>query len=378
VIASSPGRSPAPRPVAGPDDERAHASMSALPDRWTENVVHRVSDLIGHTPLFHLGATGTGSRLLLKLENLNPTGSAKVRMATQMIAAAERRGELRPGGRIVEPTSGNTGLGLALAAIEGGYRFTAVVDHHASIDKMRSLIALGAELLWVGEPDTPGPQTMARRAVAEKLSREDGTWWPDQHNHPGNPEGYHGLACELLGDLFGDVDYLVASVGTGGGLCGTTRELRRLGSQVRTVGVEPTGSIMFGGEPGSYWQTGGGNPADFPVGRNVDHSLIDEGVSVGDTEAFATARVLARHTGLLVGGTAGGAVYAALESISSLPPRSTVVVLVSDAGEKYLDTVFDENWLEERGLYDPECEKTVHRRLEALAPSTSRAGGEVA
>ncbi|HEY2223136.1 cysteine synthase family protein [Actinomycetospora sp.] len=353
--------------------------MSApLPDRWRENVVHRVSDLIGHTPLFHLGATGAGSRLLLKLENLNPTGSAKVRMASQMIAAAERRGELRRGGRIVEPTSGNTGLGLALAALERGYRFTAVVDHHASIDKMRALIALGAELVWVGEAGTDGPQTMARRALAEKLAREDGTWWPDQHNHPGNPEGYRGLACELLGDLFGDVDYLVASVGTGGGLCGTTRELRRLGSGVRSVGVEPTGSIMFGGEPGKYWQTGGGNPADFPVGRNVDHALIDEGVSVGDVEAFATARVLARHTGLLVGGTAGGAVYAALERLATLPPRSTVVVLVSDAGEKYLDTLFDEHWLSERGLHDPDRERSVGRSLEALTVGTGRAGGEVA
>lgn len=377
MTAPLPDRSPAPRP-ARHDDEKAHAAMRALPDRWTENVVHRVSDLIGHTPLFHLGSTGTGSRLLLKLENLNPTGSAKVRMASQMIAAAERRGELRPGGRIVEPTSGNTGLGLALAALERGYRFTAVVDHHASIDKMRALIALGAELVWVGEADADGPQTLARRALAEELAREDGTWWPDQHNHPGNPEGYHGLACELLADLFGDVDYLVASVGTGGGLCGTVRELRRLGSGVRSVGVEPTGSIMFGGEPGKYWQTGGGNPADFPVGRNVDQALIDDGVHVGDAEAFATARVLARHTGLLVGGTAGGAIHAALERLTTLPPRSTVVVLVSDAGEKYLDTLFDKDWLSERGLYDPECEGSVERSLEALAVATGRAGGEVA
>jgi cystathionine beta-synthase len=352
--------------------------MRALPDRWTENIVHRVSDLIGHTPLFHLGTTAQGSRLLLKLENLNPTGSAKVRMASQMVAAAERRGELRPGGRIVEPTSGNTGLGLALAAIERGYRFTAVVDHHASIDKMRALLALGAELLWVGEPGADGPQTMRRRAVAEELAREDGTWWPDQHNHPGNPEGYQGLACELLADLFGDVDYLVASVGTGGALCGTTRELRRLGSTVHTIGVEPDGSTMFGGAARSYWQTGGGNPAGFPVGRNVDRELIDDGAHVGDVEAFATARVLARRTGLLVGGTAGGAVHVALERLAALPPRSTVVVLVCDAGEKYLDTVFDERWLRERDLFDADRERAVERRLDALTVDTADVGGVVA
>jgi cystathionine beta-synthase len=352
--------------------------MTALPGRRTENVVHRVSDLLGHTPLLHVGTAPNGSRMLLKLENLNPTGSAKARMAREMVARAERRGELRSGGRIVEPTSGNTGLGLALAAIEGHYRFTAVVDHHASADKMRALLALGAELVWVGETDADGPQTLRRRAVAAELAGEAGTWWPDQHNHPGNPDGYQGVAHELLGDLFGDVDYLVASVGTGGGLCGTARELRRLGSKVRTIGVEPVGSVMFGGEPGTYRQTGGGNPAGFPIGRNVDRSLIDEGVAVGDVEAFATARVLARRIGLLVGGTAGGAVHVALDRLASMPSRSTVVVLICDAGEKYLDTIFDEGWLRERDLFDPEIERRAERQLELLEVGSAEIGGEVA
>ena len=352
--------------------------MTALPGGRTENVVHRVSDLVGHTPLLHVGSAPNGSRMLLKLENLNPTGSAKARMAREMVAYAERRGELRPGGRIVEPTSGNTGLGLALAALEADYRFTAIVDHHASVDKMRALLALGAELVWVGEPDTDGPQTLQRRAVAAELAGEDGTWWPDQHNHPGNPDGYQGLAHELLGDLFGDVDVLVASVGTGGGLCGTTRELRRLGSSVRTIGVEPAGSVMFGGEPGPYRQTGGGNPAGFPVGRNVERSLIDEGVPVDDVAAFATCRALARRTGLLAGGTAGGAVHVALERLPSMPARSTVVVLICDAGEKYLDTVFDDRWLAERGLLDRGCEERVERQLGLLGAGSAEVGGEVA
>ena len=252
-----------------------------------------------------------------------------------------------------------------------------MVDHHASTDKMRSMLALGADLVYVGEQEADGPQTIARRAVAAELTaRDDDTWWPDQHNHPANAEGYRAIAHELLGDLFGDVDVLVAPVGTGGSLCGTTRELRRLGSKVRTIGVEPAGSIIFGGEPGRYWQTGGGSPDGFPVGENVDRSLIDDGVTVGDVEAFATARVLGRRIGLLIGGTAGGAVHVALHRLESLPARSTVVVLMSDAGEKYLDTIFDDTWLRERDLLDPDEETRIGARLECLArPSDLPAEG---
>lgn len=353
--------------------------MRAIPERRRENIVSRVSEIIGHTPLYHLGTTDTGTRLLLKLEHMNPTGSAKVRMAAQMVARAERRGALRPGGRIVEPTSGNTGLGLALAAIEGDYQFTAVVDHHASVDKMRAMLALGAELVYVGDVGADGPQTLQRRELAAEIAAtESDAWWPDQHNDAGNAEGYHGVAHEILGDLFGDVDHLIASVGTGGSLCGTARELRRLGSRVRTVGVEPEGSIIFGGLPGQYWQTGGGSPKGFPVGRNVDRAMIDEGVAVRDAQAFATARVLARRTGLLVGGTSGGAVHVALENLDSLPPRSTVVVLVCDAGEKYLDTVFDTGWLDRHGLLDADEEARVDRWLDAMAPDQGRHAEDVA
>lgn len=341
--------------------------MTTRSERRHENIVSRVSEMVGHTPLFHLGTTANRTRLLLKLEHRNPTGSTKVRMATQLVTWAERAGALLPGGRIVEPTSGNTGLGLALAAVEGGYRFTAIVDHHASMQKMRSLLALGAELVYVGEGRTEAPQTLARRAMAAELATEDNTWWPDQHNHPANPAGYRAIASELLADLSGDVDYLVAAVGTGGSLCGTARQLRQLGSRVRTIGVEPRGSIIFGGEPGQYWQTGSGSPDGFPVGDNVDRSLIDHGVTVGDTEAFATARVLARRTGLLIGGTGAGAVHVALDELDSLPDQSTVVVCIPDAGEKYLDTIFDDAWLREHDLLHLDEEHRIDTGLAELA-----------
>jgi cystathionine beta-synthase len=330
-----------------------------------ENVVSRVSDLIGRTPLFQLCATGSGTRLMLKLEQLNPTGSAKVRMAEQMITEAEQDGRLGPGGHIVEPTSGNTGLGLALVAIERGYRFTAVVDHHACADKLRAMAALGAELVYVGERDSTGPQTIRRREVAAQLAAA-GAFWADQHNNPGNGGGYRALAHELLADLFGDVDYLISAIGTGGSLCGTVRELRALGSRVTSIGVEPAGSIIFDGQPGPYWQTGSGSPAGFPVGLNVDRSLIDEGIQVGDREAFATARVLARRNGLLVGGSTGGAVYAALHRLDALPPGSTAVSLVCDAGEKYLDTVFNDDWLRARGLHSPALEDDITTLIDDL------------
>ncbi|MBB4688693.1 PLP-dependent cysteine synthase family protein [Amycolatopsis jiangsuensis] len=328
--------------------------------RRGENIVARMSDLVGRTPLLEVCTTATGSRLLVKLEQFNPTGSAKVRMAREMITSAERSGALAPGGRIVEPTSGNTGLGLALIAVERGYRFTAVVDHHASAGKLRAMAAMGADLVYVGEPGTGGPSTVVRRAKAAELVAEDPTaFWPDQHNNPANRVGYRGLARELLADLFGDVDHLICAIGTGGSLCGTAAELRALGSRVRTVGVEPKGSIIFGGEPGRYWQTGSGSPAGFPVGRNVDYAQIDEGCQVGDVPAFATARVLARRTGLMMGGSAGAALYVALQRLGGLPPGSTVVTLVCDAGEKYLDSVFDDEWLRAKGLLAPDVEEEV-------------------
>ncbi len=337
--------------------------MNEFIPRRGRGIVSHVSELIGRTPLFELCTTGTGVRLLLKLEQFNPTGSAKVRMAEQMIADAEREGRLRPGGRIVEPTSGNTGLGLALAALERGYRFTAVVDHHASKDKLRAMKALGAELVYVADDGSGTLRSVERRRVAAELVAADReAYWPDQHNHPGNGGGYRELAKELLADA-GQIDWLIGAIGTGGSLCGTARELRRLRCPARTIAVEPDGSIIFGAPPGPYRQTGSGSPAGFPVGKNVCPELIDEGVQASDVDAFATARALARHTGLMVGGSAGGAIHVALERIDALPPGSTAVVLVCDAGEKYLDSVYDDEWLRGHGLLAPDVEERVLQRL---------------
>ncbi|WP_432095112.1 cysteine synthase family protein [Streptomyces sp. bgisy100] len=344
--------------------------MSATPERRAlarPAVVSRVSDLIGYTPLFELCRTETGSRLLLKLEMYNPTGTAKIRMARQMVLDAEERGELRPGGRIIESTSGNTGLGLAVIAAERGYGFTAIVDHHACADKLRGMKALGTELVYVVDDGTEELATAAREELAERMAAESGNAvFTEQHNNPANAVGYHPVAHELDEALDGRIDVLVGAVGTGGGLCGTARELRNRVPGVSTVGVEPKGSIAFGGPAHDYYQSGTGTPEGATIGALVDFDLIDEGVKVGDVEAFATARVVAARTGLLIGGSAGGVVHEALTRLPSLPPGSTMVALINDGGEKYLDSVFDDAWMNQRSLIDPAVEREVDEMLTKL------------
>ncbi|MGW6412605.1 cysteine synthase family protein [Streptomyces vinaceus] len=329
-------------------------------------VVTRVSDLIGYTPLLELAATQTGSRLLLKLEMYNPTGTAKIRMARAMVDAAESAGDLRPGGRIIESTSGNTGLGLSVIAAERGYTFTAVVDNHACADKLRGMKALGTELVYVVDDGTEELATAAREELAEDMARgQDNTIFTEQHNNPANGVGYFPVAHELVEALEGNIDVLIAAVGTGGALFGTAREMGKLIGGFSVVGVEPKGSIAFGGPAHDYYQSGTGTPEGAELGALVDFDLLDEGVKVGDVEAFATCRAVAR-TGLLIGGSAGGVVYEALTRLGSLPPGSTMVALINDGGEKYMDTVFNDDWMRERDLLSPGAEREVDELLTKL------------
>ncbi|WP_024800200.1 PLP-dependent cysteine synthase family protein [Nocardia sp. BMG51109] len=357
-------------------------------------LVTRVTDLIGNTPLFELATTDTGTRLLLKLEQFNPTGAAKIRMARAMVLDAESRGLLKVGGHIIESTSGNTGLGLAVVAAERGYRFTAVVDHHAAKDKLRAMQAMGAELVYVADdgdtrPNGQGPEeaacvttegprsgdiepslaTSAREDLAEAMAdaRPD-AYFTEQHNNDANAVGYYAVAKELLDDLE-RVDILLSAVGTGGSLFGTARRLRELGCRPRVIGVEPVGSIAFGGPGGPYWQSGTGTPPGATVGTAVDYALLDEGLKVSDAAAFATARAVATKTGLLIGGSAGGSVHAALTRLEQFPAGSTVVTIVCDGGEKYLDTVFDDDWMNDRDLLDESTESEVLELLNRYSPA---------
>lgn len=347
-------------------------SMNGNAERRPENVVRLVSELVGRTPLLELCRTPSGSRLLLKLEQFNPTGSAKIRMARSMVLAAERDGVLPPRGHIVESTSGNTGLGLAVLAAERGYRFTAVVDNHSSKDKLRAMAAMGAHLEYVADTSDDGPSPTAREEHAEFMAaNEDGAYFFNQHNNPANAAGYVALADELASDLNGDVDYLISSVGTGGSLFGTGRELRRRGSNVKVIGVEPVGSIVFGGPGGPYWQSGTGTPPGAPIGSTIDYDLLDEGIKVSDVDAFATARVISRRNGLLLGGSVGGALYAALDRLKDVPRGSTVVTIVCDGGEKYLDTVFNDEWMRAKDVYSPETERAIWEVLDTYDRATA-------
>lgn len=313
------------------------------------SIQQRISDLIGGAPLFEMPVKRGSGRVLLKLEQFNPTGTAKIRMARQMLDEAEAQGKLKPGGWIVESTSGNTGLGLALLAAERGYRFTAVVDHHSSPEKLRGMQAYGAELVRVGSPEG-GLATADRDATAARIASEHGAYWTQQHDNPGNANGYQGLADELRKMLGSDIDFLFGAVGTGGSLCGTARALKAHIPALEVVGIEPEGSVIFGGPGSSYHQSGTGTPAGAQIGAVIDYALIDTGLQVSDSQAFETARYLARYHALLVGGSAGGVIYKALQYASAAAPHSTTVALVCDGGEKYLNTVYNDEWMAAHGL----------------------------
>ncbi|MFE3196162.1 cysteine synthase family protein [Nocardia sp. NPDC059240] len=324
-----------------------------------------MSELIGRTPLFELAVSrATGTRLFLKLETMNPTGAAKIRMARAMVLDAERRAALPAGGHIIESTSGNTGLGLAVVARERGYRFTAVVDHHASAAKLNGMRAMGAELVFVSEEGDDGLSTSAREERAAELAAQEGptAYFPAQHDNPANGVGYYALAEELLDNLE-KVDILIGAVGTGGSLFGTARGLRDRGCDPRLVGVEPEGSIAFGPPAHDYWQSGTGTPEGASPGFHVDQDLrlIEERdrIKVSDVDAFATARALAAQLGLLIGGSSGSSVLAALERLEEFPAHSNVVVIINDDGEKYLDTVFDDQWMNDRHLLDRTRESEI-------------------
>lgn len=332
-------------------------------------VITEVSQIIGTTPLLELLRAPNGSRLLLKLEQFNPTGSAKVRMARQMVDEAEANGRLKPGGRIVESTSGNTGMGLALIAAERGYRFTAVVDNHSSRDKLRVMRAFGAQFAFATEGSSDKLATAERDALAARLAAEEDAYWTEQHNNPANPNGYAALAQELLDVLGESITHWIGAVGTGGSLFGTGSRLRKRIPKLQIIGVEPEGSILFGGSGAAYYQSGTGTPAGAEVGKLVDYALLDEGAKVSDRQAFNTARYLARTRGLLIGGSAGGVVYHALKRFSQAPSHSAIVALVCDGGEKYLDTLFDDDWMNARDLLDP----SVDNELDALlSPAGTR------
>ena len=309
-----------------------------------------VTDLVGNTPLIRLNRVTAGIRatVLAKVEYFNPGGSSKDRIARNILDAAERDGLLKPGGTIVEPTSGNTGVGLALIAQQRGYRCVFVVPDKVAEDKRAVLRAYGAEVVVAPtavEPDDPRSYYSVSARLVEEIP---GAYMPNQYaNQHGPRSHYETTGPEIWRDTDGRVTHFVAGVGTGGTITGSGRYLREVsGGAVRIVGADPVGSIYSGGPVHGYDVEGVGEdfwPAAF------DPAVVDEIHRVSDAESFAMTRRLAREEGLLVGGSSGMAVVAALRTAQDLPAEAIVVVLLPDDGRGYLSKLFDDDWMTAHG-----------------------------
>ncbi len=311
--------------------------------------INSISEAVGHTPMLRLNQIGCGLpvTILAKLELLNPGGSQKDRIALAMIDEAERRGDLRPGGVIVEATAGNTGVGLSMAAAVRGYRCIFAVPDKMSREKVGLLRAYGAEVVSTPTavpPDSPD----SYNGVADRIARDLGGWRPGQFSNQANPAAhYASTGPEIWQDADGRVDALVAGVGTGGSLSGIARYLRERNPALRVVGADPAGSILSGDEPGSWIVEGIGEDF-FP--ETFDAGLVSEWVRVTDAESFAAARRLAREEGVLAGGSSGTALHAALVLAERMPRESVIVVLLPDTGRNYLSKFHSDEWMREFGF----------------------------
>jgi len=318
-----------------------------------------VLDLVGNTPLVKLNKVTEGiqATVLAKIEYLNPGGSSKDRIATRIIDAAEREGKLKPGGTIVEPTSGNTGIGLALVAQQRGYRCVFVLPDKVGQDKRNVLLAYGAEIVVTPTsvaPDSPD----SYYSVSDRLVREiPGAFKPDQYSNLNGPlSHYESTGPEIWRDTDGKVTHYVAGVGTGGTISGAGRYLKEQNPDIKVIGADPEGSVYSGGTGRPYLVEGVGE--DFwPTA--YDPSVVDEIIASSDAESFELTRRLAREEGLLVGGSSGLAVSAALKAAKDLPADAVVVVLLPDGGRGYLGKVFNDAWMRSYGFLPADAGSTV-------------------
>jgi cystathionine beta-synthase len=318
-----------------------------------------VIDLVGNTPLVRLNSVtkGLAATVLVKVEYLNPGGSSKDRIATRIIDDAEAKGLLKPGGTIVEPTSGNTGIGLALVAQQRGYRCVFVLPDKVGEDKRSVLTAYGAEIVVTPtavEPSSPE----SYYSVSDRLARDiPGAFKPDQYSNPNGPlSHYETTGPEIWRDTEGKITHFVAGVGTGGTISGVGKYLKEQNPAVQVIGADPEGSVYSGGTGRPYLVEGVGE--DFwPTA--YDPAVVDQIIPSSDSESFEFTRRLAREEGLLVGGSSGLAVASGLKAARNLGPDDVMVILLPDGGRGYLGKIFNDKWMRSYGFGEDTDGRTV-------------------
>lgn len=319
--------------------------------KYAQNIL----EIIGNTPLVKLNqiTSGIEAVILVKLEYLNPGGSMKDRIGIEMIKDAEKKGLLKKGGTIVEPTSGNTGVGLAIAAAIKGYKVIFTMSEKMSMEKEMVLRSYGAEVVRApadAEPNDPSHYIN----VAKKIAEEEKAYFPNQYYNQANILAhYKTTGPEIWRDTAGKITHLVAPVGTGGTISGTARFLKEQNPDVKVIGVDPKGSLLHHyfyhtkGQAKPYKVEGPGE--DFMPGA-LDMSVIDEMVVVSDQQSFDTARKLVKTEGIFAGGSAGMAVFGALKIAKNLPKNAVVVVILPDSGRSYVSKFYNDKWMKENGF----------------------------